>query len=613
MKYQVTLRLLHFGTLLVLAFALAAQAQDKGAEKKDNEKKGGILSKVGIGKKDEETKAAEREQKYQELRAKAREKYDDPTKTEFKLRVNGDYKEKRREHSEYAFQINTFDTQDERITFTGDKLKTEDTLYDNPLVQDYVNRVGQSLVPPASPHRYAFKVVMNPVPDARSLSTGTVYITTGLLSLIDTEAQLAYILAHEVAHIEKTHWFEDALVANEMVDRERARDRNFALIGIGVGVLTGGLAGKNTGAANGVMTGLFMGGATLSLLKFVSSLKTFSWDGVQETEADDLSMKLMFDRNYDPREVPKLYARLAALSEREPRVGDGFLASTERIVSRVNQVNPMMMGWSAKPLMARGAVNLRSRRQAEAPDSALLSPLEAGKPFGTSTDAEKREKSSSKNLREMEEQLRTKIEKGEVIGSGPEFETVMADLKRDNGVRAFYYDMFQMALQNLSESLQIRSEDPYTAFYYGKVLQLTARNKAEQATAMRSFVNAMALDKRGVLPGPWLHRALGLMADRNPSQSGEIVMHLKRYVEMYQQEHSGVLPPNMDAIYAYLKTLGEDTWVARPVQNVSTKNIDPLTFTTAPTATPAPAPVRVVQPEPTPVAAPVDNKRKGKP
>ncbi len=616
-RFQHSIRALQLGGILCLLLAAflapVALGQEQQADKKpkdakeakEKDKKSSVLGIPIPGRgKSEEEKAVEQEQKYRELRAKAKEKYQDTTKREFKLRVDGDYKEKRREHSAYAFQMNTYDQQDERVTYTGDKLKSEDTLYDNPLVQDYVNRVGQALVPDKSQQRYAFKVVLNPVPDARSLSTGTVYISTGLLSLIDNEAQLAYILGHEIAHIENNHWFDDALVTHELVDRERARDKTFKWVGLGVGVATGGLLGaKSDSAFVGVMGGAFFGGATYSLLKFISSLKVFTWDGVQEDEADATGVKLMFERNYDPREVPKLFVRLRQLAEREPRVSDGFLARVQHLNERTGFTNALMGPWVAKPNMTRGAVNLRARRAAEADDALPISPLEAGKAFGPADDAEKREKVASKTLRNLDELLRDKLAKEEIKAGGPEFEILMADLKRDNGVRAFYYDMFAMALQNLREAQQIRTDDPYAAFYYGKVMQLTARTRAEKAEAMQAFANAINLDKRGVLPGPWLHRALGLMGDRNPSQNTEIVSHLRRYVEMYQQEHSGTLPPNMDAIYAYLKTLGDDQWVARPALNVSTKNIEPLDVSGG--RSPAPAPVRVAQPEPAPAKKPI--------
>ncbi|MGH9939186.1 MAG: M48 family metalloprotease [Blastocatellia bacterium] len=560
------------------------QAQDKKEQKEKEQKEkepkekkglGGKITGVFGGGKSEEEKATEQEQKYQTLRAKANEKY--KTSAEFKQRVNEDYKEKRRQHSEYAFQINTSDTKDELITFTGDKLKNEDTLYDNPLVQSYVNRVGQALVPENSPHRYAFKVILDPVPDARSLSTGTVYITTGLLSLVDTEAQLAYILAHEVAHIHKHHWFEDALVANELEDRRRSRDKTNVLVGLGVGVLTGGIIGGKSGSASsGVFAGAIFGYGAYSVMKFFSELKVYNWDAVQENEADEYALNLILNRNYDPREVPKFFARMKKLAEREPHVTDGFLARVERINERTGHAIPLIGGMTTNKDMARGGSNLRRYREGEADDGAPISPLDAGKPFGPDADATKREKATNQRLKNYDALLSEKLANNGIIAAGPEFDMVMADLKRDNGVRAFYYDMFQMALDNLREAQEIRTDDPYAAFYYGKVLQLTARNRAEQAQAMEAFKTAINLDQRGVLPEPHLQRALALMADRNPSQRGEIIDYLKKYVDIYQQEHSGELPPNMDAIYAYLKSLGEHQWAARRVTNVSTKNLDPL-------------------------------------
>lgn len=582
---------------LISAGAFAQTQQEPPAEKsdkkaKENEpkekKKGGFL---GIGGKTEtekaqkeQEKAEKQEREYQKLLTNARKKYDQKDKEynpDFKARVDEHYKDLRRQHSERAFLVNTFDTQDERVTFTGDKLKTEDALYDNPLVQDYVNRVGQSLVPANSRYRYAFKVILSPVPQARSLSTGTVYISTGLLSLVDNEAQLAYILAHEVAHTELMHWLDDALVANELEDINARREniRTGVSLGLTAATMFAGPFGFDK-SLGGTMMGLTYGAAFTypgisGLVKLAYPNKAFSWDRVQENAADEHGLKLMFNRNYDPREAPKLYARLRQLSDREPHAGEGFMAQAERIGERVNYINPLMVGYMVPPVpLVRGSSNLRARR--EQTDTGLVSPLEAGKPFGAAEEAEKREKSATGRLANLDALLKEKLEKGELIGSSAEFETVMADLKRDNGVRAFYYDMFQMALINLSEALEIRSNDPYTHFYYGKVLNLTARGPAEKARAMKAFEKAIDLDKRGTLSGPWLHRALALMADRNPSQNVEIIRYLKRYVDVYQQEHSGALPPNMDAIYAYLKDLGDHQWVARPAMNVSTKNIEPI-------------------------------------
>jgi hypothetical protein len=187
-----------------------------------------------------------------------------------------------------------------------------------------------------------------------------------------------------------------------------------------------------------------------------------------------------------------------------------------------------------------------------------------------------------------EELLKEKLAKGEIIGSGPEFDSVMADLKRDNGIRAFYYDMYYLAIENLKEALQLRSEDAYTHYFHGKVLALTAHTPEERASSMKSFVRAIELDQRRTISAPWLYRALSLMADQNPTQNPEIIGYLKTYVEIYQQEHGGVLPPNMDAIYAYLKVLGEERWVARPVVNISTHNIDPIRIVSAEEAKAAP-------------------------
>jgi hypothetical protein len=48
---------------------------------------------------------------------------------------------------------------------------------------------------------------------------------------------------------------------------------------------------------------------------------------------------------------------------------------------------------------------------------------------------------------------------------------------------------------------------------------------------------------------------------------------------LYQRQHAGSLPSNIDLIYDYMQDAGEISWTAIPAMNVSTKNIDPIGVT----------------------------------
>jgi len=133
-------RLLALALFAALFANPTAFAQDK--DKKDNDNQPPKLSK--------------QERKYQEIKKFALDLYNkDP---EFRDKVEDAYRQKMREHSEYAYDLNTRNYGDTQIMRNGDKLKIYDALYDNPLAQDYVNRVGQSIVPATSQHLYAFNL-----------------------------------------------------------------------------------------------------------------------------------------------------------------------------------------------------------------------------------------------------------------------------------------------------------------------------------------------------------------------------------------------------------------------------------------------------------------------
>jgi Zn-dependent protease with chaperone function len=552
---------------------LPAAVQDKKDDNKQDDKN----DKDNKNNNDDNAKPSKQERKYQKIKQFSLDLYNKDS--DFKDEVDAAYRQKQREHSEYAYFINTRNGFDDQVTHDGDKLKVNDTLYDNPLVQDYVNRVGQSLVPADTTHLYAFKITLNPIPEARSLSTGTVYISSGLLAQIDNEAQLAYVLGHEIGHVEKGHWLEDVLVEHgldEYNEKQAAKRRRIGMIA--------GIAAAAVGVSvNATASNFAFFAETLimpNILKLAVPNAVVSWDKLQEDEADQLGLQYMLKRNYDPREVPKFFASFQQTSRRDPRVGLGFMGNMDRIAERAQQVGMLLngMGGSLSANLMIGAANFTAMKAAQQPvQETRPSGPDTGKSLEPARDAAARASAADRALKgQLSAELKAKLDAGELIGSTAEFEAVMAELKRDNGIRAFYYDMFQMARDNLEESLLIRSNDPFTHFYYGKVLKLTARSASEKSRSLAEFVRAIELDKRHVLPEARLHRALALIENKESSQMPEIVSALKEYVGLYQRVNGGALPPNMDVIYDYMQEAGEMNWSVPKVTNISTRDVDPV-------------------------------------
>ncbi len=552
--------------VIFLFAALLAPLSLNAQEKEDKDKKRTDKQQKKEAKQNEkdEKRVEKQVRKYEETLTKAVDKYGKDF--DFKDDVDYEFRRLQREHAKRAFEINTLDSDDEAVTFAGDKIPTEDTLYDNLLAQDYVNRVGQSLVPETSERRFGFKITSNPMPDARSLSTGTIYVSTGLLSLVDNEAQLAYILSHEIAHIERDHWKQDVLVAKWIEDATKSQEMKAGIIGAVGGGLFGAIGGKGIG---NTLSGAMLGAGIAQFVVKLVDNKSFEWSLAQEDEADKLALSYMLSRNYDVRETQTFYETLKTAAIEDPRIELDRFADRERTEERRKAVNAVIATTDSSQLSKTliGASNLRGKSLSIDRNTAVvLSRVQ-------------------KNEAKMADDIKLKVQNGELIAGDGEFENIMATLKRDNGVSAFYYDMYKLAARNLSQSLAIRSDDATGYFFYGKVLKLTARKPGEKEQALQMFAKAIELDRRGTNPQARLYYALTKMSGRTTNNVQEVGSDLKQYVEMFQRMNGGALPPNMSIIYDYLQEAGDSNWTAVPVTNMRT-----VAATNNNTAPPAAAP-----------------------
>jgi predicted Zn-dependent protease len=90
----------------------------------------------------------------------------------------------------------------------------------NPEINEYINRLGQNIVlnSDAKTLPVTFRVVDSPELDARSFPGGFVFVNRGTIAAMDNEAELAFVLAEEIAHIAARHATEQAS-KNELTGR----------------------------------------------------------------------------------------------------------------------------------------------------------------------------------------------------------------------------------------------------------------------------------------------------------------------------------------------------------------------------------------------------------
>lgn len=513
---RLLLSLLLAGLMLAPAPVLTASAQDKAAQETPEEKKlrerQEALKKKEDERKEKEAKARTKEaKKYNTLKDFAEDQYaSDP---EFRDQVDDAYRDLQSSHADEAYRINTSPGRQYLSTENGGELKIRRALYENPRVQEYVNRLGQSIVPEDSESLYAFKVTVHPVPAAYTLSTGTILITTGMISMLDNEAQLAYVLAHELAHVYKDHWKIKVMMPlaeeeyNERQEKKRARWGLVAgLVGAGLGAAINGQQGATYGGVGGLLAGY-------AISSHYSKKLSTDWATVQENEADDFALKAALGKSYDIQEVPRLYEVMARVARSDSRTQLGFLGARGRIRERTEYAQKTLGG-------------------------------------------------------ALQGQYQEALKSGKLLGTSPEYNLIMAELKRDNGIEAYYFDMFQMARMNLQQSVTLRSDDALAAYYYGRVMKQVGRSKEDLDTAQQYLATAVRLDTRQVIPEVQLHRALMLMDRKDPSAQGEAVSALKLYITAYQRRRletsrdEAWVPSNVDILYDYMRLLGDKMWKA---------------------------------------------------
>jgi beta-barrel assembly-enhancing protease len=192
-------------------------------------------------------------------------------------------------------------------------------LITDPEITEYINRIGQNLVRNSDAQvPFTIKVVDTDDINAFALPGGFFYVDTGLILAADNEAELAGVMAHEIAHVAACH-----------LARENTRGQLMQLASIPLIFVGGGIGYAAQSLASMAIP--------MGFLKFARSF---------ESEADFLGVEYLYRAGYDPQALTSFFEKIKAMEKHKP----GTLAKTfethpqtpDRIAKTQQEINTLL-------------------------------------------------------------------------------------------------------------------------------------------------------------------------------------------------------------------------------------------------------------------------------
>ncbi|MGA8152921.1 MAG: M48 family metallopeptidase [Terriglobales bacterium] len=201
----------------------------------------------------------------------------------------------------------------------AEQVESSSKMVTDPVIAEYVNRVGQNLVRNSDAQvPFTIKVVDTDDINAFALPGGYFYVDSGLILAADNEAELAGVMAHEIAHVSACH------AAREMSRGQLMNLASIPLIFVGGGI----------GYAAQSLASLAM---PMGFLKFTRSF---------ESDADFLGVEYLYKAGYDPQALTAFFEKIRALEKQKPgtlaKAFETHPQTPDRIARTQHEINTLL-------------------------------------------------------------------------------------------------------------------------------------------------------------------------------------------------------------------------------------------------------------------------------
>ena len=181
-------------------------------------------------------------------------------------------------------------------------------LVEDPIITEYINRVGQNVVLHSDAKiPFTIKVIDSDEVNAFALPGGFFFVNKGLILAADNEAELAGVMAHEIAHVAARHAMEN---------QGKMAAIQYGLLG--TILFGGGIASTIAQNAGGIAQ-------LMSFLQFSRGA---------ENEADVLGVQYLYASGYDPTAMSTMFEKLSSKNKKKPGTLSKIFATHPQSVDR---------------------------------------------------------------------------------------------------------------------------------------------------------------------------------------------------------------------------------------------------------------------------------------